>query len=452
MSKHTILIVDDEQNQRDTLAGFLRKRDYEVFTAENGQTAIELVKKQTIDLAISDLRMPEMSGLELLTALRELQPEIVFILITAFGSVENAVEAMKKGAAHYLTKPVDLEELELTLRDRLDHQRLIRENRILKEELQKRRSPQTFIAASSEMQEVLNLSYRAAPSRATLLITGESGTGKEQVAKLIHDLSSQKEGPFVPVNVAAIPETLIESELFGHEKGSFTGAAARRIGLLEQANNGTLFIDEVGDIPLPVQVKLLRTLQENSITRVGGTQAIPLNIRFIAATHRNLSTMVEEKTFREDLYYRLNVISIPLPPLRKRKSDIPALVEHFVDIYSSINSKGDVDLSRESMDMLLKYGYPGNVRELENAIERAVVLCRDNVIQTSDLPRSLRAVPTQALPELNGDSLTEIVEGVEKQLVYSALEKSGGNKSKAARALGLTEKNIRDRLKKWGGS
>ncbi|MBL7032718.1 MAG: sigma-54-dependent Fis family transcriptional regulator [Candidatus Delongbacteria bacterium] len=452
MIKHTILIVDDEQNQRDTLAGFLRKRGYEVLTAESGKEALALVREQTVDLAISDLRMPEMSGLELLTELRELQPEIVFILITAFGSVENAVEAMKKGAAHYLTKPVDLEELELTLRDRLEHQRLLRENRELKEALQTRRTPGGFIAASGEMQEILNLAYRAAPSRATLLIIGESGTGKEQVARLVHDLSSQKEGPFVPVNVAAIPETLIESELFGHEKGSFTGANARRIGLLEQADKGTLFIDEVGDIPLPVQVKLLRTLQENCITRVGGRESIALNLRFIAATHRDLALMVEEQMFREDLYYRLNVIAIPLPPLRKRKSDIPALIEHFVESFSRLNGKEAIDLTREAMDLLLKYHYPGNVRELENAIERAVVLCRDNVIQTTDLPLTLRSEGRSELPEPAGDSLPEIVESVERRLVYAALEKAGGNKSKAARSLGLTEKNIRDRLKKWGTS
>jgi two-component system NtrC family response regulator len=450
MKEYTILVVDDEANQRDALSGFLRKRGYGILTAVDGAEALEAVRREQVDLVISDLRMPGLDGLSLLREIRQLQPEVGFILTTAFGTVENAVEVMKLGATHYLSKPVDLEKLLLTIAQLQEKQLLQRENRLLREKLREQRPRvEDFISGSGEMEEVLNLAFRAAPSRATILILGESGSGKERVARLIHNASLNSAGEFVPVNVAAVPETLIESELFGHEKGAFTGAEKRKIGLMERAQGGTLFIDEVGDIPLMVQVKLLRSLQENRITRVGGTESIELNVRFIAATHRNLAQLVKEGKFREDLYYRLNVISLQLPPLRRRKADIPPLVEHFIQRYAVLNGKEEITISREAMDTLLKYDYPGNVRELENAVERAVVLCRDQVIRRRDLPLPMLSPREEDGSHLEEGTLPQILERLEKRLVKKALEKTGGNKSKAARLLGISEKNIRDRLKRW---
>jgi len=447
--KATILIVDDEQAQRLAIGGFLRKIGYGVIQSADGNDALKAIEQNTIDLVITDMRMPGLSGLELMQKSKAVMPDIPFIFMTAFGSVADAVTAMRLGAFNYLTKPIDLDELEVTISRALENRRLIAENRQLKDLLQVRGHADGIISASTEMDEVLNLVARVAPTSATVLIQGESGTGKERIAQAIHFGSPRAEKPLIVINCAAIPETLLESEMFGHEAGAFTGATGVRKGKLEFADGGTLFIDEVGDMPMSLQPKLLRFLQEGTIERLGSAQSLKLDIRVIAATHRNLQEMVRQGRFRDDLFFRLNVISMKIPPLRGRKSDIIPLAEHFVKIYSQKNSKPVVGLSREAKDALLKYHYPGNVRELENVIEAAVVLTRNEAIDLDALSFAFRS--GQAMPDLHEtDPLPAKVEAFEKRLVLETLRKAGGNKSKAARMLGISEKNIRDRLTKWG--
>ena len=455
MQDYRILIADDEAPQREMLAGFLGKRGFDVLQAADGDEALNLIRREPVDVVLTDLRMPGKSGLDLLTGAREINPEIAVIVMTAYGSIETAVSAMKVGAFTYITKPVDLDELSLHLERALEHRMLQAENRELKGRLEGIASTD-IIAASEEMREVLGLVARAAPSRASVLIYGESGTGKEVIARAIHGASPRKEGPFVAVNIAAIPEQLVESELFGHEKGAFTGATGRHIGRFERATNGTLFIDEVGDMPLAGQVKLLRVLQEGKIERVGGGEEVPVDVRVVAATHRNLEESIHAGEFREDLFYRLNVVRIHIPPLRRRKADIPPLVEHFLKKYAEMNDKPVEGIGREAMDLLMKYPWPGNVRELENAIESAVVLARTSVIGPKDLPPAVREGSEGQLhgglaaEDDPGLPLPERLERLEKQEVLRALEESGGNRSEAARKLGMSEKNIRDRLKRWG--
>jgi DNA-binding NtrC family response regulator len=458
MSEQHLLVIDDEQAQRDTLAGFLRKQGYSVSVAANGQEGLEQARKNALDLVITDLRMPVLGGLELLSALREEQPHLGVIIVTAYGDMETVVAAMRAGAFTFLAKPLDLDQLLVNIERALERRTLIMENASLKEALSERSSIEGIIAGSGEMEEVLNLVARVGPSRASILLLGESGTGKERVARAIHRSSPRAEEPFVPVNMAAMPESLVESELFGHELGAFTGAQQQRRGLFEEANGGTLFIDEVGDIPLPVQVKLLRVLQESCINRVGGNEQRPVDVRVVAATHQDLEALIREGRFREDLYYRLNVIAIQIPPLRRRRADIPPLLEHFIERFAAMNDKAVGGVDRDALDLLMKYPYPGNVRELENAVERAVVLARGRSITAEDLPMSIRAgespLGRAATPEASLDrgSLHEQVEKLERALVEEALSRGGGNKSEAARLLGLTEKNVRDRLKRWGSS
>jgi two-component system NtrC family response regulator len=444
-----ILIVDDEEIQREAIAGFLRKQGYQVMTSPDGLQASEIIRNNTIDLVISDMKMPNMSGLELLQKAKSLIPDIAFILMTAFGSVDGAVEAMRQGAFNYLVKPIDLDELEINIAKALENQKLLVENRQLKELLKSKAEIKGIISASPQMEEVLNLVARVAPSAATILIYGESGTGKERIARAIHFGSTRADQAMITINCAAVPETLLESEFFGHEKGAFTGAHISRKGKIEIADGGTLFIDEIGDMPLSLQPKLLRFLQEGTIERLGSAQTLKLDIRIIAATHRDLKQMVSESKFREDLYYRLNVIPIKIPPLRERRQDIIPLVEHFIRIYSEKNSKKIFGLTREAKDVLFKYHYPGNVRELENAIEAAIVLTRGEAISVEDLPLAFRQ-EGQAQAKVSDDSLPAKLEEIEKKLILDALQNAGGNKSQAARNLGISEKNIRDRLKRWG--
>ncbi|HBC46420.1 MAG TPA: two-component system response regulator [candidate division Zixibacteria bacterium] len=452
MNKNTILIVDDEESQREAIAGFLRKLGYKVISSPDGASALEIIQKDTIDLVISDMKMPVMGGLELLQKAKAIIPDIAFILMTAYGSVNGAVESMKLGAFNYLTKPIDLGELEISITKALENRRLLAENKELRELLRSRGEIKGIVCASPQMEEVLNLLARVAPSSATILIQGESGTGKERIARAIHYSSTRAEKPMVIINCAAMPETLLESELFGHEKGAFTGAHINRKGKIEVADGGTLFIDEIGDMPLSLQPKLLRFLQEGTIEKLGSSSNLKLDIRVIAATHRDLRQLVADGKFREDLYYRLDVINIKIPPLRERKQDLIPLAEHFIRIYSEKNSKKVFGLSREAKDALIKYQYRGNVRELENAIEAAVVLTRNEAIGIEDLPLAFR--PDGKLgTELSCDeSLPSKLEALEKKLVLDALQKAGQNKSQAARDLGISEKNIRDRLKRWGYS
>ena len=446
MAERLILVVDDEEPQRRVLAGFLKKRGYEVETAGDADEAMKVVSSRTVDLVLTDLRMPGRTGVELVDAVRGANPEIPVVVMTAYGTVTSAVDAMKRGAADYLSKPVDLDELEVLVARTLERRALVSENRALREQVESRYRLAGLETANARMQEAINVAARAAGSRATILVHGESGTGKELLARAIHYASPRRRGPLVAVNVAALPETLLESELFGHERGAFTGADRERRGRFELADGGTLFLDEIGDLPRSTQVKLLRVLQEQAFERVGGTRTVKVDVRLIAATHRDLEAMVREGEFREDLFFRLNVVSIALPPLRERREDIPLLVDHFLRRFAEEGKARSV--SREAMDLLLKHDYPGNVRELENLVHRAVVLARDEVVVTSDLPLHLGDLR----PETKGGDeapFNERVEAFEKALILEALDRSGGVQTRAAAALGMTERHLRYKLKKY---
>ncbi len=442
-----ILVVDDEATQLELVGGFLRKQGFEVAAASDGRAALERFKKEPFDLILTDQKMPAVSGLELLEAARAVTPEVAVIVMTAHGSIETAVAAIKAGAADYLTKPLNLDELLHRIEQVRVRQRLVMENRELREALQERHRVEGIIGESGRMQEVLSLVRRAAPSDATILIRGESGTGKELIAKAIHYASERARGPLVSVNCAALPETLLETELFGHERGAFTGAVSARKGRFELADGGSLFLDEIGDLPPHLQVKLLRVLQERAFERVGSSRPIAVNVRLLAATHRDLEALVRDGRFREDLYYRINVVTITLPPLRERREDIPLLLDHFVPKFARANGKVINGLTREAREALLRYDYPGNVRELENLVERAVVLTRDEIIGLEDLPLSVKEPEREGL---EAASLPAAVEGLERRLVREALAKAGGIQTRAAEALGISERVLRYKLKKYG--
>lgn len=454
MKPYTILVTDDEKIQRESLAGFLRKKGYTVLIAHNFDEAYRQVQEHPVDVVLTDVKMGDKSGYDLLKAVRELNPEITVIIMTAYGNVEEAVAAMKDGAYDYLTKPIDLDEVELLVHRALQLKLLKSENETLRRKLEERHRFTNIVTASPLMEEVLNIAARSANSRTSVLIEGESGTGKELIVRAIHYASPRKDKPLVVVNCAAISENLIESELFGHEKGAFTGALQTRLGRLEEADGGTLFLDEVGDVPLSVQVKLLRFLQFGEFQRVGSNETRKVDVRLIAATNRNLREMIKEGTFREDFYYRLNVINIYVPPLRKRKEDIPLLIDHFIKKFAEENGKPIQGISREAMDLLMKYDYPGNVRELENMIERAVVLARGEIIEKEDLPIQfhIKNGSNETLPPLDyyPGNFREKVEAFEKDLIVQALKEADYNQSKAARALGLSERNLRYKMNKYG--
>ncbi|MFC1728927.1 sigma-54-dependent transcriptional regulator [candidate division KSB1 bacterium] len=449
MKKRTVLLVEDEDIQRMALQEHLSAHGYNAVPAATAEEAMKSFMRMTVDGVITDFNLPGKDGIDLLQQIRSVNPGIPVIIITAYGTIDHAVNAMKKGAYDYLTKPVNIEELLLVLKRALEHGNLISENIRLKEALKERFAPEGIVAASGRMQEVLNIAARVAPSRASVLIRGESGTGKEVIARAIHYASPRSESPFVPFNVAALSPTLIESELFGHEKGAFTGADRAREGRFTQAHTGTLFIDEIGDIPVELQAKFLRVLQDNVIERIGGNRPFEVDIRIIAATNRNLEKMINEGAFREDLYYRLNVVSLYLPPLRERKEDILPLCDLFIKRYSSENKKQIDGFTRESFDALMKHDFPGNVRELENMIERAVVLARDTKITLEDLPPNIFARPSAVEADESG-SLDTQVEALEKHLIRTELSRAGGNQSKAARALRISERKLRYKLAKYG--
>ncbi len=451
MNSARILIAEDEKAQRDLLEGFLKKEGYEVDTASNGREALGKLRENIFEVVLLDYRMPELDGLQTLKEIRGLYPDLSVIMMTAYGTVETAVASMKEGALDYLTKPIDLEELLLKLQKVSERSTLIQENRILKEKLQERLPFHQIVYGSSKMEEVMGLVARVAPSQATVLIRGESGTGKELIANAIHHASSRSSRPLVKVNCSAMAETLLESELFGHEKGSFTGAIQRRVGRFEEAEGGTIFLDEIGDLSPTIQVKLLRILQEKEFQRVGSNLTLKADVRVIAATHRNLEEAIKKGHFREDLYYRLNVISIVLPPLRERKEDLPQLIDFFLKKYSKQNQKIVSDVSKEARALLLRYSYPGNVRELENLVERAVVLCRSEVITTDDLPFHLQEERSEGLLELPAGekSLPEILEEVERDRIVKALDRHHGVQTRAAESLGLSERMLRYKMKKY---
>jgi DNA-binding NtrC family response regulator len=450
MKDYNILVIDDEAAQRDVLTGYLKKKGYKIFSASSGKEGIEITKKNPVDIILSDYKMPDLNGIEVLEQVKKINPEISFVIVTAYGTVENAVKAMRLGAFDYISKPVDLDELDLMIERIIEHKNLKSENQLLKTQLQEKHKISSIVSQSQKMEEVINVAARVAESKATVLITGENGTGKEVLAKAIHYMSSRKGKPFIAVNVPALTETLLESELFGHEKGAFTGADKMKKGRFEIADGGTLFLDEVGDIPQSIQVKLLRVLQEHQFERVGGTEKIEVDVRIIAATNKDLEQKIKDGSFREDLYYRLNVVSIKIPPLRERKEDILPLIENFIDKYSKENNKDNLEVSKEAVDVLMKYTYPGNVRELENIIERAVVLTRGKVITLGDLPWNIKGFKEEkTLGSLDEGTLTEQVEALEKQLIFDALQQSEGNQTKAGKLLGLTERNLRYKLKKY---
>lgn len=441
-----ILVVDDEPTQLELVGGFLAKRGFEVSLASDGQEALKRFSRESFDLVLTDQKMPGLSGLELIEALRTQNPEVPVIVMTAYGTIETAVAAIKAGAADYLTKPLNLDELLHRVHQVQKHQRLLTENRELREALHERHRVEGIIGESGRMQEVLSLVRRVAPSDTTVLIRGESGTGKELIAKAIHYASPRASRTLISVNCAALPESLMESELFGHEKGAFTGAVATRKGRFELADGGTLFLDEIGDLSPALQVKLLRVLQEREFERVGSSRPITVNVRVLAATHRDLETLVRDGRFRDDLYYRMNVVTIAIPPLRERREDIPVLIDHFLRSFAAKNDKPVRGLTREAREAILRYDYPGNVRELENLIERAVVLTRDDVIDLSDLPLSL-AEPEGDMQE---GRLTSAVEGIERRMIREALAEAGGIQTRAAELLGISERVLRYKLKKYG--
>jgi len=444
MDRATILIVEDEETQRSLLAGLLRNEGYTVEEAGNGVGALDLLRAKTIDLALLDFRLPDMDGLTILKGIKEINPEVEVIMITAFGSIENAVNALKSGASEYLTKPIDLDDLLFKIKKIEDKKYLVHENRVLRETLKDRFKSEDFIYSSDKMKEVVSLITRIAKTDSTCIIDGESGVGKEVVVNLIHQLSDRRNQPLVKVNCAAIPDTLLESELFGYEKGAFTGAFQRKIGKFELANRGTIFLDEIGDLTPLLQAKLLRIIQEKEVERLGGLHPTKVDVRVIVATNKNLEEEVKKGNFREDLYYRLNVVRISVPPLRERKEDIPLLMDFFAKRYAGRYKKNIQGFTRESRDQLIKYDYPGNVRELENMVERAIVLSRGDHITLEDIPNLSESATTPA-----EGGIRETVGVMEKQMITEALIKADWVQTKAAFLLGISERMLRYKMKKY---
>jgi len=444
-SKPTLLIVDDEKSARDGLVRAL-KNAYRLFTAEDGETALKLLGKHQVDILLSDVRMPGMDGITLMKRALIKYPDLVCIILTAYGDVELAVEAMKQGATDFMTKPINLDTLEIVLKRVLKNKRMELENERLRMQLDARYGLENIIGQSAPMQKVFETIQQVAQSRATVLIQGESGTGKELVAKAIHQLSPRAKAPFIAVHCAALSKNLLESELFGHEQGAFTGATERRIGRFEKSDGGSLFLDEISEIDLSVQVKILRALEERQIERVGGDQPINLDTRLITATNRDLEQMVKEGTFREDLYYRLHVVEINLPPLRERKDDILLLLSHYLAFFNKENGKNIEGFTAPAVDLLCNYSWPGNVRELRNLVERMVVLSRKKLLDLSDIPFSIREAVDSNELRLDSD-LT--VEEMEKRMIIQALEKSGGNRTKAAERLGMSRRTLHRKINRY---
>jgi len=449
MQKPKILLAEDEKPQRDLLEGFLKKEGFSVESAASGREALDKLEGDFFDIILLDYKMPELDGLHTLREVRRLYPDLPVVMMTAYGTVETAVASMKEGALDYLTKPIDLDELLLIFHKVIERSQLIQENKALKAQLQERYTFSNIIYGSPRMEEVIGLVGRVAPSQATVLIRGESGTGKELIANAIHFASPRSQMPLIKVNCSAIPETLLEGELFGHEKGAFTGATQRRIGRFEEASGGTIFLDEIGDLSPGTQVKLLRILQEKEFQRLGSNQTLKTDVRVIAATNQNLEEVIKKGLFREDLYYRLNVITIPLPPLRERREDIPPLIDYFLKKYSKVNQKSISDISKEARNLLLRHSYPGNVRELENLIERAVVLCRGEVITSQDLPFHLQEGKSEIEFRKKEKSLPESLEEIEKDLIIKALHQHQGIQTRAAESLGISERVLRYKIKKY---
>ncbi len=447
-----ILIVDDEDVLQDVLSSLLRKEGYSTTSATTGKQALESLAQEEFDLVLLDLMLPDTSGLDVLKAIRREDPEQVVVVITAFSSIEGAIQAMREGAFSYIPKPFKNEEVLLTISHGLEQRRLASENRKLRAQLRDRYAFDSIIGKSKPMQQVFELIQLAAPAKSNILVLGESGTGKELVAKAIHHHSRRAGGPFVTVNSGSMPADLLESNLFGHVKGAFTGATSNKKGLFEVADKGSIFFDEIGNIPIDTQSKLLRVIQEKEFMRLGGVETLKADVRIIAATNADLEAEVRAGNFREDLFYRLNVITINLPPLRDRTEDIPLLVRHFLETYSQENEKPVEAITSEAMEYLLDYNWPGNVRELENAIERAVVLSQTPELEAELLPNNVRKrngtpIPPANLPE-GGISLREATSSFERQLIVKALQSSGGVQKRAAELLRVKPTTLHEMMKR----
>ncbi|KPK34643.1 MAG: Fis family transcriptional regulator [Nitrospira bacterium SG8_35_1] len=446
-SKGRILVVDDEQSMREVLDIFLSNEGYDVTVAGNGVSGVDAVKKDIFDLVITDMKMPRLGGLELLKNIKQISPDTVVVIATAFGSTESAVEAMKLGAYDYIQKPFQMDDIRLVVSNALEKMKLQKDVSILKEQL-KSPSLENIIGNSQPMQAMFTIISKTAESNASVLITGESGTGKELVAKAIHSLSPRKDNRFVALNCAAIPEGLLESELFGHMKGAFTGAASNKQGLFELANDGTIFLDEIAEMPMNLQSKLLRVIEDGSFRRVGGVSDLRVDVRIISATNKNLQELIEDKQFREDLYFRLNVLSVKIPPLRDRRDDIPLLVNHFIKKF--IGDKKE--FSPEAIHALQNFRWKGNVRELENIIERVLLLCENGVVHVEHLPDELRSSSESGkitVPS-GGMDMEKLMADTEKAYLLNALERTNGVKTEAAKLLNLSFRSFRHKLKKYG--
>ena len=446
---HTILVVDDDAAHRTMLQTLLKEWGYRVAEADDGGTAIEAVRERFFDLVLMDVRMLRVSGLQALEEIRDFNPALPVIIMTAYSSIESAVEALKKGAYDYLTKPLDFDKLKFTIQRAMEHIALREENRSLKETLGRQFDRGRIIGSSPAMTRLLDTVARVAPSEATVLIHGESGTGKELIAGAIHFNSHRKQGPFIGINCAALTETLLESELFGHEKGAFTGADRRKDGCFHRAHGGSLFLDEVSEMSAPMQAKLLRVIQEREVTRVGGDRPHAVDVRVICATNKDLQELTEAGTFREDLYYRLNVVGLHLPPLRERKEDVPLLAQHFLEAFGTKNRKKLKGFTPRAMDAIVRHSWPGNVRELMNAVERGVVLAQTPYLDLVDLRIGDEHIeePVQAP---NADADLGPLERAERETILATLRSADGNKSQAARILGITRKTLHSKLKKYG--
>lgn len=450
MEHGSILVVDDEKSQRDILKTILEDDGYDVEVSSNASNAIDLIKKRVFDIVLTDLKMPDSDGLDLLNKILKNDNSTSVIIMTAHGTIDTAVEAMKRGAFDYLTKPLERDELLLCLKRAFEKISLVRENILLHQQLQDRFKIDNMIGSHGKMQEVFKIIKKVANSNSTVLICGESGTGKELAARAVHYNSLRKDKTFSAVSCAAIPDTLLESELFGHEKGAFTGAYDKKIGLIESTNSGTLFLDEIGELNPNMQSKLLRVLQEKEIRRVGGVENIKVDVRILAATNKNLEEEIKKKRFREDLYYRLNVISFVLPPLRERITDIPELIDHFIKKHNTNSGKNIKGITNEALQVLMNYNWPGNVRQLESVIERAMLMCEGNEITLDDLHNEIKR-PVYKIGNINFDIPSEGIsfEAFERELLTKAMEKSNWKIVRAAKLLGMSYRTLQYRLSKF---
>lgn len=454
MMNQSIIVVDDHDDEREFLCDTLNSEGYDTIPVKSGVEALEKVKEVPVNVVITDLKMPGMDGLQLMTAIKRIYPTIDVIVVSGYGTIEDAVEAMKQGAFEYIIKPIRVNELKIIVKKVMEQQQLKEENRVLKRRLvNKEGFHHIIIGRESKMQDIYSLIETIADSNANVLIRGESGTGKRVIAQAIHNNSYRKDRPFVEVSCGALPETILESELFGHVKGAFTGAIKDKIGRFELASGGTIFLDEIDAFSMNLQVKLLRVIQEREFERVGDTRTIKVDIRIVAATNRDLDEEIAKRRFREDLYYRLNVVNIALPPLRDRIGDIPLLVEHFLDKYSNEAGKEVLGIHEEAMKMLLRYNWPGNVRELENVIERAVILAKGSSVTLGDLPKPLQmARDRRARPQVKGirRSLKQSLEEPERQIILNVLKRTNWNRKRAAQVLGINRTTLYNKIKKFG--